>query len=105
MVNWHKSWIEFRCSKCGKAIRPGRRIGLERGAAYCYRCGHNRELAFYHRLYDEFYRHAVNHMRAIGVERGDEQERLSGLVAFGGAAIACRSRRVCGACAPVLFLR
>jgi len=70
-MEWRKVTQEQRCRRCGKVVRPGRQIGAELGVVYCYRCGHNRELAGYHRLYDELFRQADGHLRAIGARASD----------------------------------
>ena len=64
-MEWRKVTQEQRCRRCGKVVRPGRQIGAELGIVYCYRCGHNRELAGYHRLYGKQDSQAVSHLRAI----------------------------------------
>jgi len=66
MLSWNRSNIEFICQKCGKAIKPGCKIGLSLGKVYCYRCGHNIELSTGHRIYAKADSQALKHLRAIG---------------------------------------
>ena len=65
-MEWRKARGEW-CYRCGKAVSSGRKLGMESGVVYCYRCGHNRELAGFHRLYGKLDREAASHLRSIGV--------------------------------------
>jgi len=62
---WHKVRIEFDCVRCGKAVKPGRKLGLYQGRVYCYRCGHNIELEDGYRFVAKADRQALAHMRSI----------------------------------------
>ena len=64
-MEWRKIWIEFNCSRCGKPVKPSRKLGLSHGNVYCYRCGHNIELAGDHRFVGKADAPAVKHLKAI----------------------------------------
>jgi len=64
-MDWYKTKIEFNCNKCGKAVKPGRKLGLYQGKVYCWHCGHNIELASSHRFYGKADNLAVKHLGAI----------------------------------------
>lgn len=64
-MKWYKTRIEFNCCRCGKAVKPGRKLGLAHGRVYCYRCGHNLELAGSHRVFGKANSLAVSHLRSL----------------------------------------
>jgi len=64
-MEWHTTTIEFRCSRCGKAVIPGCQVGLDKGKVYCFRCGRNLELASEHRFIARATAGAMDHLRDI----------------------------------------
>ena len=65
-MKWYKTRMEFHCCKCGKAVKPGRKLGHgDQGGLYCWHCGHNLELAGQHRVYGKADAMAMRHMRLI----------------------------------------
>lgn len=64
-MEWHKTTIQFNCCDCGKAVKPGRRLGLYLGRVYCWHCGHNLELAAGHRFINRVDKLALAHLRSI----------------------------------------
>jgi len=64
-MQWFKTKIEFNCCRCGKAVKPGRKLGLSDGKVYCWHCGHNLELASGHRFINKADSLALNHLRSI----------------------------------------
>ena len=64
-MDWYKTKIQFDCARCGKPVKPGRKLGLHGGKVYCYHCGHNMELATSHRFYSRQDTIVKQHMGAI----------------------------------------
>lgn len=66
MIEWCKSRLTFSCFRCGKQIKPGRKLGLYLGQVYCWHCGHNIELAAGYRFIGRLDKEAISHLRSIG---------------------------------------
>jgi predicted RNA-binding Zn-ribbon protein involved in translation (DUF1610 family) len=64
-VGWQKALLPFSCAKCGKMIKPGRKVGRYQGRTYCYRCGHNIELATDHRFVSSVNTRAMRHLMTL----------------------------------------
>ena len=69
-MEWRKVILRDYCGRCGKLIKPGRYVASGGGRTYCYRCGHNLELAGFHRLYGKLDDLAAGHLRAINARAG-----------------------------------
>ncbi len=72
-MEWYKSYLAFDCSQCKKTIKPGRKIGLDKGLLYCFRCGHRLELSNMHRSLSWEVR-AIQHLKSIKATYYREQE-------------------------------
>ncbi len=64
-MEWCRSSIEFTCCRCGKAVKPGCKVGLYQGRLYCWHCGHNIELASDHRFVSKVNKEMACRMRSI----------------------------------------
>jgi len=75
-MDWHKTVVKFECCSCKRAVMPGRKLGSNRGKVYCFRCGHNIELAEGHRFFGREHTIALKHLKAINSRRGNSYREL-----------------------------